>query len=74
MRRMLQMAECQVGIEEEGTVLQALLRRQWAYKDGGRRLREIRSRVPHSLAAVHSTHHAQRVQSKQDCNEHKPER
>jgi hypothetical protein len=64
MRHMLQMAECQIGIEEERTVLQALLPRQWAYTDGRRRLRETHSRAPHNLAAVRSTHHAQPVQSK----------
>jgi hypothetical protein len=63
MRHMLQMAECQVRVEEEPTVLQALLPRQWAYTDGRRRRRETHSRVPHNLAAVRSTHHAQRVQS-----------
>lgn len=64
MRQMLQLAECQIGIEEEPTVLQALLPRQWAYTDGRRRLRETHARVPHNLAAVRGTHHAQRVQSK----------
>jgi hypothetical protein len=64
MRHMLQLPECLIGIEEEPTALQALLPRQLAYTDGRRRLRETHSRVPHNLAAVRSTHHAQRVQSK----------
>jgi hypothetical protein len=58
MRHMLQIAECQIGIKEERTVLQALLPQQWAYTDGGRRLGETHSRAPHNLAAVRSTHHA----------------
>jgi hypothetical protein len=64
MRHMLQMAECQVGVEGEGTMLQALLLRQWGYTNERRRLRETHSRAPHNLVAVRSTHHAQRVQSK----------
>ena len=64
MRHMLQLAECQMGIEEEPTELQALLTGQWAYTDGRRRLRETHSRASYNLAAVRGTHHAQRVQSK----------